>query len=77
MRHPEPKSTSTEKGRKILERILKERKCSLYSLALDLGVSETSLRRYKKGLEQGAATNSKISSSLKALTLCPPTSMPS
>lgn len=75
MRHPELKDTSTEKGRKILKRILIERKLSLYNLALEIGVSETSLRRYKNGLEQGAATNSKISASLKIL--CPPSSMPS
>lgn len=75
MRHSEPKNTSSEKGRNLLEKILKERRCSLYNLALDLGVSETSLRKYRKGLEQGSATNSKISASLKVL--CPPASMPS
>ena len=75
MRHPEPKSTSTEKGRKILKEILKKRKCSLYNLALDIGVSESSLRRYKNGLEQGTTTNNKISASLKVLS--PPSSMPS
>lgn len=75
MRHPEPKDTSTEKGRKTLKRILVEKKLSLYNLALEIGVSETSLRKYKNGLEQGTATNSKINASLKVL--CPPTSMPS
>ena len=75
MRHKEPKSTSSERARELLERILKERKTSLYNLALEIGVSETSLRKYRKGLEQGTATNNKISASLK--TLSPPTSMPS
>lgn len=75
MRHPEPKDVSTKEGRAILERILSERKMSVYNLALEIGVSETSLRRYKNGLKQGVRTNSHISASLKAL--CPPTLMPS
>lgn len=75
MRHKGLKSTSTEKGRKLLECILKERKCSVYNLALEIGVSEFSLRRYKNGLEQGVAINNKISASLKVL--CPPAPMPS
>ena len=75
MRHPEPKSISTKEGREILEKILLERKMSVYNLALEIGVSETSLRRYKNGLEQGVRINSHISASLKAL--CPPTLMPS
>ena len=71
MRHKQIQATSTKEERALLEKRLKEYK-SLYNLGLELGISESSLYKYRNGWAQGKVIKDKITRAL----LSPPPLMP-
>lgn len=66
MRHKEVKTTSSLEERIDFEVALQRFK-SLFNMGLELGVSESSLYKYRNGYEQGLKIKNKITNKIKEL----------
>ena len=66
MRHKEVKTTSSLEER-IDFKVALQRFKSLFNMGLELGVSESSLYKYRNGYEQGLKIKNKITNKIKEL----------
>ena len=63
MRHKEVKATSSLEERINFEVVLQRFK-SLFNMGLELGISESSLYKYRNGYEQGLKIKNKITNKI-------------
>lgn len=55
------------KANELINKVLEQQKCSLYSLGLDIGISESTLWKYRNGHAISKKSKDKIENSLKKL----------